>query len=79
MYECESKPSPLELVAGNLSDAEDVLAKAKNQLHPNQSEVDVAQAKVDRFKARLLKLDPYGIGEIHSKSATIAAIARQLS
>lgn len=75
----EPRQSPLEMAAGNLSDAEDVLAKVKNKHPVNQDEVDAAQAKVDRFKARLLKLDPHGVGAVYAKSETIVALARQLS
>lgn len=78
MYGTQRK-STLELIAGHLSDAEDVLAQAKNRLNCNQAEIDAAQAKVDRFQARLLKLDPHGIGAVYEQSEKIVAIARQLS
>lgn len=69
--------SPIEVTAMHLDDAESDLAKAKNGCIA--SDIAMAQARVDRLKARLLKADPIGYGAVYATQPAIVAIAQQLS
>jgi len=68
----------VEITGGALSDAEDDLAKLKDKLHRDEVAIEAAQGRVDKFKARLMLLDPFGVGSVYVGDAKIAAIASRL-